>query len=98
MLENHGHFLPGVPQPGSIQVQQVFSVENDLAFLRTLQQVHAPDQRGFACAGKSDDAEDLSFRDVQRDVLDCVHIAVPGLKGLCDMFQSDHVVPPCLFK
>ena len=57
MLEDHADILARFPQLALIHGSQLLSVHKHLPSRRHLQHVDATDQRGFSCAGQTDNAE-----------------------------------------
>ena len=57
---------------------------------RALQQVHAANQRTFTGAGGTDDAVNLSGRDMQADVIQRLNAAIPLLEYFGDIGKFNH--------
>ena len=89
MLEDHADVLAHGAQLAAIHGREVAPVDLDRAARRPFEHVDATDQRRFARAGEADDAEDLTARDLQADVLERVHGAGRTVIRLDDMRELD---------
>ena len=74
MLEHHSHF-PAVEVDVGFFVRDVHALEQDLSAHGHLQQVQAPQERGFAGAGGADDYDYLAFADVGGDSVQSLDFA-----------------------
>ena len=74
-LEHHAHRLTGLVAVDA-GVADVAAVEQDLAVVDFLEQVDAPQQRGFPRSGGSDQHHDVVFFDVEVDPVQYWPVAV----------------------
>src|SRR5690554_7762662 len=86
VLKNHTDLPAFARQPGTRQAQEVYTINPYLARGGPLQQVDATDQGAFSGSRRSDNAENLSFRHMERDVGKGVDLLVFLIKRLGDMF------------
>ena len=53
---------------------------------------HHAQKRGFATARRADEADKITFLNIERHVLERMHRAVIGLKGQAKVFSADDCV------
>ena len=85
VLEDHPDLRPGSSDWGAI--------DSDLATGQVVQPGHAPEERALAAPGWAEDAEELAFRDLEREVLQSVHRPRAGLVVLGDVLDRHHDRP-----
>ena len=93
-LEDHTDLTANLQKFLLAERRQIPTVYPDLSGGRALEQVDAAHERRLACAGKTDDAEDLAVRDSQIHILQRFHAA--GGRGIdfAEVFQLDHGKSP----
>lgn len=70
MLKDHADLQPGLPQLLALQLGQIDAVDEAAARSRVLQQVDAAQQGAFARSASPDDAVNVAFLYMQRDIID----------------------------
>ena len=85
VLEHHAHFA-AVEVDVHLFVGDVHAAKIDMAGGRRFQQVQAPEQRGFAAAGRADDRHDLAARYGERALVERCDAA---LEFLCYVLNAD---------
>lgn len=92
VLKDHADLFARLPQLPRRERGHFFSVHRDRAGSWPLEQIDASHERGFAGAGKADDAEDLALADRKADVLHGVHRASAGgeiFGDMCQFYQNN---------
>ena len=67
MLEDHADVFARRTKTTVVHFRKVFTVNDDAAARRTFKHIHAANERRFARAALADDAEDLTFCNVEID-------------------------------
>ena len=78
ILEDHLHLAPQRPQLALRDRRDVAAVEADRAACWIEEPQDQPCCRRLPAAGFAHDAQGLAATDVERDVLDCVHLCLPA--------------------
>ena len=91
MLKDHPDLLPGLAQLLYAQGCDLLSVHRDRTGVRPLQKIDTAHQRGFSCAGESDDPENLPRPDGQGYVLNCMNLLLTASKILGNMCQLNQI-------
>ena len=89
-LEDHSNLSSFFAETFFIKIQEVLAIDDDSSFIRFLQQVQASYQCGFACPGKTDDAEDLALVYLEADIVQSMNDTGFGVKGLGQMRYINH--------
>ena len=91
VLKDHPDLLPGLAQLLYAQGCDLLSVHRDRTGVRPLQKIDTAHQRGFSCAGESDDPENLPRPDGQGYVLNCMNLLLTASKILGNMCQLNQI-------
>ena len=95
LLEDHADGPAHLQKRPGGQGGHVLAVDDHMAGGGLLQQVDAPDQRGFAGAAHAHDAEDVPGLDGEAHILQGVKLTLAGGEGFGQVFEFDHrAVPP----
>ena len=81
MLEDHADLLPAQAKLLFAQLQQTFSVQQNVPAVGAFQQIHTSHQRTLARAGQADHAENFPLADGEGHTLQSLHAAVFGREG-----------------
>ena len=90
MLEDHRHFLTGLPKLLIRQSRQVFAVNLHCPGCRTFKKIHTPNQCTLARTTHSDDSKYVPFLNIQINILQSVNRLSLALEGLIQMFNLNH--------
>ena len=91
VLEDHADLFARLAQLLRREGRQLLPIEEHLAGGGALEQVDAAHERRLACAGKTDDAEDLTGFHRERDVLHRVDGVFAGSEVLGNVSEFDQV-------
>ena len=91
MLKDHANGTANIAKICVAELRQILAVNDDAAAGRAIEQIDAANERALTGAGSTDDAEDFSWADRNRDVLERLEdFTVVADVGLCDVFEFDH--------
>ena len=90
MLEDHADVLAGLAQGRAGEGRHFLPVHEDLAARGHFQHVDAADERRFAGAGQSDDAENLTVPDFQVGLFQGLDVAGLAVVGFFHVDELNH--------